>query len=282
MEIMELPTARLRRRLDCRALNEGNVKNLMECMRREGFWKSSPLRVRPIKIREATNGNIDGWEITSGRHRFEAAWRLNFETAPCVIETEDDLHAELSMIDENLVRSDLGPVDLAKQTARRKIIHEQLYPETKHHVSGGLARHNSATTNLVDAEDGFVSNTSAKTGRSKTTVRRDARRGANISDGAADKLRGTHLDKGEFLDELEKIAMADQVQFVEQKLSEKKMPSKRGRPRNKDDSPTTKGEAAAVWIFANIVTSKIPAFIRILEGTRPKYIIATLRRKLAE
>jgi hypothetical protein len=90
-QIQELRTARLRHLrgsgagFSGRRLDENNVKSLMESMGEHGFWKSSPLRVRPIKIRELNDGNIDGWEIISGQHRFEAAWRLNYATVPCVI-----------------------------------------------------------------------------------------------------------------------------------------------------------------------------------------------------
>jgi ParB-like chromosome segregation protein Spo0J len=198
--IHELPTARLRRRLNCRTLNESNVKNLMEGMRKEGFWKSSPLRVRPIKIRELNNGNIDGWEITSGRHRFEAAWRLNFKTAPCVIVDEDDLHAELAMIDENLCRADLEQGERAKQTARLKIIYEELFPETAH---GGDRKSPSRKISNLNR---FSKETAAKTGRSESSVQKDARRGEVLGNDNLNNIAGTSLDKGVELDALMKIA----------------------------------------------------------------------------
>jgi ParB family chromosome partitioning protein len=48
-----------------------------------------------------------------------------------VVVDDDDLRAELVMIDENLVRSELVGAERAKQTARRKEIYETLHPETK-------------------------------------------------------------------------------------------------------------------------------------------------------
>lgn len=285
MEIMELPTARLRCRLDCKTLKEGTVKELMDIMRREGFRKSYALSVRPTKIRELNNGNIDGWEIIDGRHRFEAAWRLNFETAPCIIETDDDLHAEKHMIEADLIRADLTPIDLAKRTSRLKTIHEQLYPETRRSNDGGGFkgnRHTGSLVSLENSEASFVSETSSKTGRGESTIRKDAHRGAHISDEAADKLRGTQLDKGEYLDKLKKIPMKDQTAIIERDLSKKKACiSTRGRPRKKD-SPTANGEQVAAWIVAHVDNNKIPMLINLMEGTSLKYIIESLRKMLAE
>ena|ERR1700731_2072469 len=50
---------------------------------------------------------VEGWEITSGRHRFEAAWRMNYTTVPSVVVDENVLHAKLAMIAENLHRAEL-------------------------------------------------------------------------------------------------------------------------------------------------------------------------------
>jgi ParB family chromosome partitioning protein len=223
--IRELPTARLRRRLDCRSLDEGHVKNLMDTMRRAGFWNSAPLRVRPTKIRELNNGNIDGWEITAGGHRFEAAWRLNFETAPCVIETEDDLHAEKSMIEENLIRRELDPVDLAKQTARLKVIYEELYPGTTH---GGDRK--SSNRKISDSKR-FTKETAAKTGRSESSVQKDARRGEVLGDDL-NNIIGTSLDKGVELDALVKMAPSARREIIGRAKAGEKVSAKQDERAN--------------------------------------------------
>ena len=206
-QIQELRTARLRHLrgsgagFSGRRLDENNVKSLMESMGEHGFWKSSPLRVRPIKIRELNDGNIDGWEIISGQHRFEAAWRLNYATVPCVIAADDDLHAELIMIDENLCRADLEPVEMARQTARRKVIYEELHPGAGH--GGDRKSSNRKISNLKSTR--FSKETAAKTGRSESSVQKDARRGEVLGDDLND-IAGTSLDKGVELDALVKMA----------------------------------------------------------------------------
>jgi hypothetical protein len=50
----------------------------------------------------------------------------------CVVIDDDDLHAQLWEIDENLMRAELSPSERASCTARRKAIYEALHPEAKH------------------------------------------------------------------------------------------------------------------------------------------------------
>jgi ParB-like chromosome segregation protein Spo0J len=59
---------------------------------------------------------VEAWEITSGRHRFEAAWRMNYTTVPSVVVDEDDLHAKLAMIAEHLHRAELTALERANQS----------------------------------------------------------------------------------------------------------------------------------------------------------------------
>lgn len=86
---------------------------------------------------------------------------------------DDDLHAELAMIDENLCRAELSPADRAAQTARRKAIYLELHPETAEHVAGG--RGNSTAANFA-AVPAFATATSEATGKAERTVRLDAER----------------------------------------------------------------------------------------------------------
>ncbi|WP_366249215.1 ParB N-terminal domain-containing protein [Devosia sp. 66-14] len=76
----------------------------------------------------------DGWEVIAGVHRLEACKSLGLVEIPADVVGDDDLHAELAMIDENLCRAELTPSDRARQTARRAEIYRELHPET---VKGG-------------------------------------------------------------------------------------------------------------------------------------------------
>jgi hypothetical protein len=105
-------------------------------------------------------------------HRLDAARRLRLETVPCIVVEDDDLRAELVMIDENLMRAELGPAQRAKYTARRKAIYVELHPEAGH-GSPGVSRQVGDTRERADVER-FTADTAASTGRSERAIQRDA------------------------------------------------------------------------------------------------------------
>ena len=125
MQIVSLSVAKLRRRHDARSLDERALSGLTASIREVGIL--NPIRVRPITITEYGQP-AEGYEVTAGRHRFEVAYRTNMETVPCIVENDNDLRAELIMLDENLMRAELSPADRARGTARRKEIYEVAPP----------------------------------------------------------------------------------------------------------------------------------------------------------
>jgi ParB-like chromosome segregation protein Spo0J len=193
-------------RQDARKVDDATVKALAASIAEIGII--NPLRVRPSR------GFVDGvqsdvYEVIAGVHRLKAARKAGLEAVPCVIVDDDDLHAELAMIDENLCRAELSPADRASQTARRKAIYLELHPETARGVAGADARWN-ATDNLS-----FASETAAAIGKNERTVQRDAERGEKISDRALALVRGSRLDTGEYLDKLKKLPHDEQVAKVQ-------------------------------------------------------------------
>src|SRR5829696_6833872 len=201
MNVVDLPVGKLRRRLDARPLRNDALPGLIASIREVGII--NPLRVRPISIIESGR-DAEGWEITAGRHRFEAASRANLETVPCIIVSDGDLTAELAMIDENLCRADLSSAERAKHTARRKEVYEELHPETKAYVAGAHGANatmgrGDAGANLAPA---FSASTAAASGKSERAVQRDAERGKRVNSEVLDMIRGTHLDNGAYLDKL--------------------------------------------------------------------------------
>lgn len=205
MEIILLPASKLRRRLGARKVSEGKLPGLVDSIRELGII--NPLRVRPISVYE--NGRPgEGWEITAGSHRFEAASRLNMAELPCIVVQDSDLHAELAMIDENLCRAELTPAEAALQTARRKEIYEVLHPETKH----GGDRKSDQVANLSTRS--FAEETAVATGKSARDVRRDAARGEALGDDL-EAIAGTSLDKGVELDALAKLPEPERRHLIE-------------------------------------------------------------------
>lgn len=235
MSAVDLPLGKLRRRLDARPIQQDLVSSLANSVRDLGIM--NPLRVRSISILESGQ-SVEGWEITAGNHRFEAAKRAGLATAPCVIVTDDDLHAELAMIDENLMRAELSAADRARSTARRKEIFEELHPEARHgsnqHTRSGQVGHSS-----------FAEETAKATGQSDRAVRRDAERGSKISERALSLVAGTHLDSGTYLDKLKKLGPHEQEARVQRELAAGPAPRK---PVSPAPDPRNEFESEQIWL----------------------------------
>jgi ParB/RepB/Spo0J family partition protein len=210
MQAVDLPVAKLRKRLTARPISQSAVAGLVESVREIGII--NPLRVRPSLIYEDAI-STDGWEITAGAHRYEAAKRLGLEVLPCIIVQDDDLRAELAMIDENLCRAELSPAEAALQTARRKEIYEALHPEVASYAFKGNQHSKVVTDNLS-----FTSKTAEATGRDERTVRRDAARGEALGEDLAE-IAGTSLDKGVELDALAKLPEDERKSLVQRAKS---------------------------------------------------------------
>jgi ParB family chromosome partitioning protein len=217
MQAVELPTTHIFARKDARKVDDATVAGLIASIREIGII--NPLRVR--KQGEGANG-IDGdaYEVTAGAHRLRAARKLGLETVPCVIVEDDDLRAELAMIDENLCRAELGEAERTLQTKRRKQIYILLHPETEHGGNQGPCGQFGHTDT-----PSFVEETAAASGRAERSIRRDAERGAKISDEALRLVAGTALNTGSFLDKLKRVSESNQVSHVERALAD--MPAKK-------------------------------------------------------
>lgn len=212
MDISQIEMARLATRRDSRAADDSAVRSLATSISEIGII--NPLRVRAKRVH--VNGvEDDGFEIIAGAHRFRAALKLGLETLPCVVVADDDIDAEIAMIDENLSRAELSPADRAAQTARRKVLYEKKHPGTAH----GVNQHDRSRQ-VGDSSERFTADAAAATGKSERAIQRDAERGEKISDRALQLVAGTDLDKGAYLDKLKKIETEDeQVSTVTRALA---------------------------------------------------------------
>lgn len=209
MNVVELETRLIAIRRDARKVDEAALRGLVSSIAELGVI--NPLRVRPAR-RMVDGVETDAYEVTAGVHRLKAARKLGLATVPCIVVQDDDLHAELAMIDENLMRAELSPADRAASTARRKAIYLELHPETAH----GGDRKTDQVANF--ATRSFVEETADATGKAARTVRLDAERGEKISERALQMVRGSHLDKGQYLDKLKALPADDQAAKVERDL----------------------------------------------------------------
>lgn len=209
MNTVDLATSQVFTRKDARKPDETNVTGLMASIREVGII--NPLRVRSTGTNE--DSGIENYEVIAGAHRLRAARRLGLDFVPCVVVEDDDLRAELAMIDENLCRAELSPADRASQTARRKAIYLELHPETAH---GGDRKSDQVAE---FATRSFVAETAEAVGKAERTVRLDAERGEKVTDEALNLVRGTALDTGTYLDKLKRTDPSEQVETVQKALA---------------------------------------------------------------
>lgn len=231
--IQQLPIDQIFRRTDVRPLDEVVVAGLVESI-------SSVGMINPIRVR-VSGGR---WEVIAGSHRLAACAELGLAEVDCIVVDDDDLHAELAMIDENLCRAELSPADRAKQTARRKAIYLELHPDTAH----GANQHTKAGEDNLSTPN-FAEATAAITGADARTVRRDAERGEKVIDEVLDMIRGTKLDTGTYLDKIKRLPPNEQVTAAKRDLAmmrsrERDSVSGIARRIKVADEPLTDEEAA--------------------------------------
>jgi hypothetical protein len=202
---MDLPINKISPRSDARAVDPATIAGLAESIANVGL-------INPIRVRASG----DGWEVIAGVHRLEACKSLGLVEIAADVVTDDDLHAELAMIDENLCRAELTPSDRARQTARRKELYEALHPEVQH-GSPGVSRQVGDTQERSEAAR-FTEATAKVTGQSERVVQRDAERGAKILDEVLDLIRGTKLDTGTYLDKLKAMPGSQQFRAAQRDL----------------------------------------------------------------
>lgn len=202
---MDLPINKISPRSDARSVNPETIVGLAESIANVGL-------INPIRVRVSG----DGWEVIAGVHRLEACKSLGLVEIAADVVTDDDLHAELAMIDENLCRAELSPSDRARQTARRKAIYIELYPETAH----GANLEGAGVAKLATPETPrFTADTAAATGQSERVVQRDAERGEKVLNEVLDLINGTSLDTGTYLDKLKKMPGSEQFKAATRDLA---------------------------------------------------------------
>ena len=111
-----------------------------------------------------------------------------------------DIDRQLWEIDENLMRAELSPTEMAEHLAKRKELWGQRSSGASCATGGGAPGENI----------GFASETAAATGISKSTVNRATSRAKAIPEDVLDQIKGTKLDTGTYLDWLKGMDPDDQ------------------------------------------------------------------------
>jgi ParB family transcriptional regulator, chromosome partitioning protein len=195
-----------------RSTDAAQVKALAESIKEVGLLNPITVYRREI-IRDGQP--VEGYGLVAGAHRLEACKILGWQEVPTVaVDLSDDARV-IAECDENLCASSLTKSERALFTRRRKEAYEALHPETAH---GGDRKSSRQLCDLNEPAR-FTADTAAKTGQSERAVQRDAERGEKITPAALEKIKGTRLDTGVYLDKLKKVAPEKQVETVERDLA---------------------------------------------------------------
>jgi ParB-like chromosome segregation protein Spo0J len=140
--------------------------------------------------------------LVAGHHRVLAAKSLGWEVIPCFFVELDGEHRDLWELDENLIRAELTPAEVAQHLARRKVIWKAMGGRTSLTLGG-------------EQQIGFARDTAETTGMSKRTVNEAVARGERIVPDVIQGVVGTALDTGTSLDRLAKLTPDEQRRAVE-------------------------------------------------------------------
>ena len=125
-------------------------------------------------------------ELLAGARRFQAAKELGWVELPVHVVDRSDLEQELISIDENLVRTALGPLELEQYLNRGREIYESLHPDANKVTlsTEPLSAEEKARQKEEEEadEDSFAAITADKTGLSKSVIKGAIRRDALASE----------------------------------------------------------------------------------------------------
>lgn len=204
-----------------RQADKRQVAALVESIKEVGLL--NPITVSPARV--FFNGQkIDGFQLVAGLHRLEACKDLGWDDIPVAVVDLDEQRRVIAECDENLCGSVLTPSERATFTLRRKEAYEALHPETKN----GRNQHSDRVGQV--GQPTFADDQAEKTGQSARLVRRDAERGAKISDEALAIIKGTKADTGTVLDRLKTLTPDQQVIAAKDEVNRREAQPK-GTPR---------------------------------------------------
>ena len=189
-----------------RQVNQKQVEALAESIKTIGL-------LNPITM---NNNN----ELLAGLHRLEACKLLGYMQIEANCIGGGYLEYQLAEIDENLIRNELSVLERGENLEKRKLIYEELYPETKKGIAGGIASgisRGTKTENDFVQKDSFVESTSKLTGESESTIKDNIRISKNITDEVKEIIRNEPIaDKKTELLNLAKQEPETQLEIAKQ------------------------------------------------------------------
>lgn len=120
----ELPIEKLspRRNQPRRTIDPAELEQMVATIRALGI-------IQPIVVRPLDGPSADNYEIVAGERRWRAAQLAGISTVPAIIRTLDERRTALYSLAENIARSDLNPLELAK--GYQSVVEEQGFSQTE-------------------------------------------------------------------------------------------------------------------------------------------------------
>ena len=245
----------------------------------------------PITVRVVDGMVVNGEELVSalvlvaGATRLRAAQILEWEYIDCFEIEDDELHARLWEVDENLMRAELSPAEEAGHLTERKRVWQEIEKAEKEAADLSdptWATLSGSTNSGGRGHTGFATDTAEATSKSKTSINRAVTRGENVAPEVLANMTGTKLDTGTYLDTLGKLSEDQQRKKVDRDLEDLK------EQRVVNDSDTTRARQktnkdAAFADLAEILTEDLSPqqYDRVLE-LLPMVGAKSLAKKLSD
>lgn len=185
---------------------KGRIASIAQSIKEVGI-------LHPIVVNE-------DYRLIAGRTRLEAVRCLGWKTIDATVLDCDSVHAELAEIVENIERSGLDALGEAQALKRMKEIYLALHPETGQGAAPGKAGGGKVAKDAESAS--FAEAIAEQTGMGKSTVQHAVTIAENLSDDAAEAIKGTRIaDNKSELAKLSKLPEAQQVKAAKKIASGK-------------------------------------------------------------
>jgi len=234
----------------------------------------------PITVRAVRQGDDWIYRLVAGAHRLDAITALGHDFIDAIVMDSSEDAAALWEIDENFARSELTDAQRADHHVRREAI---LVRMGEVQTNGGDRKSDGQNVRLKS----YAKQSAEQLGVDERTVRRDLRRGKNIAPDVLAELAGTDMDKGVVLDALASVPQADQrakLAEITLRRQEAERMRKEAETANRDTDRVialTEAEQFAEWLMGRCDLGELNTLIAWFEGSKPKDVIAALRRLAA-
>lgn len=246
-----------------RPLNEATVQSLVESMGRLGL-------LQPITVYTPDNNRII---LVAGYHRLEAARRLEWDEIDCIFVNADEIECQLREIAENLHRAELTALERDEHIAKWVELAAIKARQVDEPLKGGRQPNEKGQ---------------AKAARELGISEPDARRAAKVaslSDEAKQVARDTGLDDNRSV-LLAATKQSDDVTYLRAEHARREAERQRKEVEKLNGNTDrvialSAAEEFAQWIMARTDLNELPTIISWLEGTKPRDVIAAMRRAAA-